>query len=326
MPGLGEPVNNHQLGILVCCIILATTSGCRRAPVDADTGPPGEPQREEPVVPAGYTKIPPAPLDTPTQMLAQTAAIFRGTLKRVHLTYDLCGGPRTVYVFEDSSSLAGLAVEPNVTLKVLGGQTPAGTWVSVSELPQLALDSEYVVFLRNTDWTYSPIVSNLVFRQETVGGRQVLVEPEGHLVTGWGEDGPTLSAATVSEPVGHQRRSLRDVPRPPPPPHATSGIPDPRTVVHATGAGNADRATPKNADASLPASASSMTAEDIRASGMFARPALTEAAVANEPSVTTESFMSSVAAAAERANVRIGGRLTLEPYWKCWSSTPTVKR
>src|SRR5262249_55854946 len=147
MPGLGDPMNRHQLGILACCIILATTSGCRRAPVDADTGPLGEPQREEPVVPAGYTKIPPAPLDTPTQMLAQTATIFRGKLKEIHFTYDLCGGPRTQYVFGDSSSLAGVAVDPNVTLKVLGGQTPAGRWVSVSELPQLALESEYVVFL-----------------------------------------------------------------------------------------------------------------------------------------------------------------------------------
>jgi hypothetical protein len=294
--------------------------------VDADTGPPGEPPREEPAVPAGYRKIAPGPVDSPTQMLSQTAAIFRGKLKEVHFTYDLCGGPRTLYVFGDSSSLAGVAVEPNVTVKVLGGQTPAGTWVSVSELPQLALDSEYVVFLRNTDWTYSPIVSNLVFRQETVGGRQVLVEPEGHVVTGWGEDGPTLSAATVSGPVGHQRRSLRDVPRPPPPPHATSGTTDPRTVVSAAGAGNADRPTTNDAGAAVTASASSMTAENIRASGMFARPALTESAVANEPSVTTESFVASVTAAAERANVRIGGRLTLEPYWKCWNSTPTVKR
>jgi hypothetical protein len=304
--------------------MLAATSGCHRAPSDADTGPPGEPAVEEPAIPAGYGKIAPTPLDSPTEMLAHTAAIFRGTLKDVRFTFDLCGGPRTLYVFEDSASLAGVAVEKNVTLKVLGGQTPAGTWVSVSELPQLALDSQYVVFLRNTDWTYSPIVSNLVFRQEIVGGRQVLVEPEGHVVTGWGEDGPTLTAATVSEPVGHQRRSLRDVPRPPAPPHTTSGAPDPHAVVRAPGGGNANR--PGNDGRAIIPSASSMTPEDVRASGLFTRPALTEAAVVNEPSVTTESFVSSITAAAERANVRIGGRLTLESYWKCWSSTPTVKR
>jgi hypothetical protein len=314
----------HKLRVLACCAILATISGCR-APVDGDTGPPGEPPREEPVVPAGYTKIAPAPLDSPTQMLSQTATIFRGRLKDVRLTYDLCGGPRTLYVFEDSASLAGVAVESNITLKVLGGQTPAGTWVSVSELPQLALDSEYVVFLRNTDWTYTPIVSNLVFREETVGGRQVLVEPEGHVVTGWGEDGPTLSAATVSEPVGQQRRSLRDA-RQMPPPYTTSGTPDPRAVASPARAGNADRPTPNAPGASLTASGSLISAESIRASGMFARPALTEAAVANEQSVTTESFVSLITAAAQRAKLQIGGRLTLDPYWKCWSSTPTVGR
>jgi len=315
-------MDSHQLGVLACCLVLVTTSGCRHTPVDADTGPAGEPQRQEPVVPAGYIKIPPAPFDTPNQMLAQTAAIFHGKLKEIHFTYDLCGGPRTQYVFGDSSSLAGVAVASTVTLKVLGGHTPAGTWVSVSELPQLALDSEYVVFLRNTDWTYSPIVSNLAFRQETVGGRQVLVDPDGHLVTGWGDDGPVLSAELVSEPVGLHRRNMRTV-RTALPPQSTAGTPEPRTVVGVAGAGNAGQRAimPATAAAELP-----ITDEEIRASGMFARPALAEATMVTQRSATTKSLISAVTVAAERANVRIGGRLTLEPNWKCWNSTPTARR
>ena len=318
-------MNSQHLGILVCCIVLITTAGCHHALVDADMGPPVEPPREVPVVPAGYTKIPPAPLDTPTQMLAQTATIFRGKLKEIHFTYDPCGGPRTQYVFGDASPLAGATIGPSVTLKVLGGQTPTGTWVSVSELPQLALDSEYVVFLRNTDWTYSPIVSNLIFRQETVGGRQVLVDPDGHLVTGWNEDGPSLSAEAVSEPVGLERRSIRAVWPVPPTQSAqsTSDTPDPRVVVRTAGSGDANQSAPSPA---VTASELSITNKEIRASGMFARPTLAEAAVANQRSATTESLISAVTAAAERANIRIGGRLTLDPYWKCWSSTPTVKR
>ncbi len=312
-------MNSHQLGILACCMILAISSGCRHAPVDADTGPPGEPHREEPVVPSGYTKISPAPLDSPTQMLAQTATIFRGKLKEIHFTYDLCGGPRTQYVFGDSSSLVGVVIGPNITLKVLGGPTPKGTWIGVSELPQLALDSEYVVFLWNTDWTYSPILTNLVFRQETIGGRKVLVNPDGHLVTGWGEDGPLLSAATVSDPVGLQRRSIPVVR----PVQSTTGTPDPHTVVSAADTGHGNQPVP-----SLAASASdfSITSEEIRTSGMFARPALKEATVGTQQPVATESFVSAIKAAAEQQNVRIGGRLTLDPYWKCWSSTPTMKR
>jgi hypothetical protein len=312
-----------ELGILACCTIVVALGGCQLAPLQSDTGPPGEPPREEPAIPGGYTKIAPMPLDTPTQILSQTATIFRGKLKEVRFAFDLCGGPRTMYVFGDSSSLAGAAVPSSITLKVLGGPTPAGTWISVSELPQLALDSEYVVFLRNTDWTYSPIVSNLVFRQEIVGGRQILVEPGGRVVTGWGEDGPIFSAAAISEPVGHQRRSLRKVM---PPPHSSSGAPDPHTVVSSAKADHANRPPSDTAGATTNASVSSITLDAIRETGIFTRPALSDAALANERPVTTESFVSSVASAAERANVRIGGRLTLEPYWKCWSSTPTVQR
>src|SRR5262245_49926447 len=97
-----------KLGIFACCASLVA-AGCQRTPVDANPGPPGEPPREEPAIPAGYSKIAPAPADTPAQMLAQTATIFRGKLKEIRFAFDLCGGPRTQYVFGDASSLAGVA-------------------------------------------------------------------------------------------------------------------------------------------------------------------------------------------------------------------------
>src|SRR5215204_1079328 len=95
--------------------------------------PPGEqittgPQLLEPVVPAGYQKISPAPIDDSAQMLAQTSTIFRGSLKSVQFTYDGCTGPRTNYVFSDSDSLMGDQVLSTVTLRVLGGPTPEGKW------------------------------------------------------------------------------------------------------------------------------------------------------------------------------------------------------
>ena len=159
----------------------------------------------EPVVPAGYQKIAPASVDTSRQMLAQTSTIFRGSLKDVQFTYDGCSGPRTNYVFSNSSPLFGEKVEAQVNVRVLGGPTPRGTWLTVSELPQLALNSQYVVFLRNTDWTLSPIVGNLVFRVEAIDGREVLVNPDGRAVTGWDDNGPLLSAGMVSEGVGNRR-------------------------------------------------------------------------------------------------------------------------
>jgi hypothetical protein len=253
-------------------------------------------------------------------MLAQTATVFRGSLKSVQFTFDGCSGPRTNYVFSDSSSLLGTKVDSTVTLKVLGGPTPAGRWVGVSELPKLALDSEYVAFVRNTDWTFSPIVGNLVFRVETIAGREVLVHPGGHAVTGWGPDGPELSASVVSEVVGSKRHGYKtaDVPASGDPP--TSGSPE----------ANGDSGSRNNATAVAPPTLDSPLArapspEQIRKGGLFARPGLFASAIANEPTVSMDSFVTGVRTAADRAQVNIGGRLTLDPRWKCWSSTPTAR-
>jgi hypothetical protein len=172
-------------------------------------------------------------------MLAQTATMFRGSLKSVQFTYDGCAEPRTNYVFSDSSSLVGAQVQSTVTLKVLGGPTPGGKWVEVSELPKLALDSQYVTILRNTDWTFSPIVGNLVLRVEVIAGREVLVHPSGHAVTGWGADGPLLSAASVSEVVGSKLHGYRGFDAPPTDDQPTSGATDPKGELR-----SADSAAP----------------------------------------------------------------------------------
>lgn len=279
------------------------------------TGPP----LLEPIVPSGYKKIAPAPIDDSTQMLAQTATIFRGSLKSVHFTYDGCAGPRTNYVFSDSSPLIGTQVQPTVTLKVLGGPTPGGKWVGVSELPVLALDSQYVVFLRNTDWTFSPIVGNLVFRIETVAGREVLVHPSGRAVTGWGVDGPLLSVSDVSEVVGSKRHGYKGFDKSP--------VSDEQPTSAATDSEGelgirAAPTQPRTQDSLL---ASAPALAEIKRAGLFARPTLLASAIANEHTVSIDSFVTTARTEAERAQVNIGGRLTLDPNWKCWNSTPTAK-
>src|SRR5829696_3182551 len=96
-------------------VLLLLFAGCKSKPPgqQVTTGP----ALQEPIVPAGYQKIAPAAADDSRGMLAQTATIFRGSLKNVQFTYDGCSGPRTNYVFSDSSSLLGTAVESTVTLK-----------------------------------------------------------------------------------------------------------------------------------------------------------------------------------------------------------------
>jgi hypothetical protein len=292
--------------------------GCRSKPPGQETtsGPP----LQEPAVPPGYQKIPPASASDSRQMLAQTATVFRGSLKSVQFTYDSCSGPRTNYVFSDSSSLLGTTVDSTVTLKVLGGPTPAGRWVGVSELPKLALDSNYVTFVRNTDWTFSPIVGNLVFRVETIAGREVLVHPSGHAVTGWGPDGPLLSASPVSAVVGSKRHGYRSADTPSAGDQPASGSPDAKGDSGSRN--NTQVAVPRTQDSPL---ARAPSPQQIREAGLFARPELVASAIANESPVSLDAFVSGIRTAAESAQVKIGGRLTLDPNWKCWSSTPTAR-
>lgn len=313
-------MNWRKFHISSLLAIAALLSACRSRPPGEQntTGPP----LPEPVVPAGYQKIAPAAIDSSAQMLGQTATIFRGTLKDVRFTYDDCSGPRTNYVFSDAAPLAGAQVQAQVTLKVLGGPTPTGTWVGVSELPKLALDSQYVTFLRNTDWTFSPIVGNLVFRVEAIAGREVLVHPGGHAVTGWGEDGPLLSAGAVSEPVGGQLRGYRGSDAPAPTEQPNSAETDPKGEVRPAD-GPVPAPAPGRTQDSPVARAPSLA--EIRTAGLFAMPTVSAAAIANEPTVSVDSLVAAVRAAADRAHVNIGGRLTLDPNWRCWSSTPTAK-
>lgn len=310
---------------LTTLISSMSCNSCRRSPEGASTGQSvtTEPTLE-PIVPAGYKKIAPAPVDDSRQMLTQTGAVFRGALKDVRFSYDACAGPRTDYGFSDVSPLAGEKLEAQVTVKVLGGPTPRGTWLSVSELPKLALDSEYVVFLRNTDWTYSPIVGDLVFRVETVAGREVLVNPEGRAVTGWGEDGPRLTAGKVSEAVGSQVHGYRRADAGDRGDTAPSNETDAKGEAHlATEVAPGQPATQGRAPDVTMVRAPS--AAKIRASGMFARPAISAAAVANEQTIPVNALVATIKDSAERDRIQIGGRVALDPNWKCWSSTPTLK-
>jgi hypothetical protein len=316
-------MDRYRIRAGACVLALAALlSGCPSSRRPAEDVTVIEPPLSEPAVPAGYQKIAPAPLDGPELMLAQTASVFTGTLKDVKFTYDDCAGPRIHYVFSDSTTLMGTQLESQVAVKVLGGPTPHGTWVEVSELPRLALDSQYVVFLRNTDWTFSPVVGNLVFRREILDGREVLVDVMGRAVTGWGDDGPLLSAGSVSEPVGRRLGRYRSPEQPAQTAGPNSAATDSRPEVRPAD-GNPPAPAQPRTDGSVLARAPSL--DEARRAGLFARPALSNAALANEPAVSAESFVAAVRAAADRAHVNIGGRATLDPYWRCWVSTPTSR-
>ena len=312
---------NFTRSITIVLALGAALGGCRpKQPAGQVTTGPETPT---PIIPAGYQKIAPGPADDSTGMLRQTAVVFRGVVKDIQFTFDNCGGPRTKYVFGDSSALLGALPAGDISLKVLGGPTPSGRWVNVSELPRLALNAQYVTFLRNTDWTYSPIVNKLVFRVETIAGREVLVDPTGRAVTGWSDEGPVLSAAVVSEAVGAQRRGYRS---------ADAGVTGAPTRGDAPGlVGQVVQVRPgterppasaaPGQDAPL---ARAPSLADIEHGGFFTKPAVRAESIGNERPVSVENLVSEIRAAASRANVQVGGRVALDPYWKCWSSTPTA--
>ncbi len=282
-----------------------------------------EPARAEPALPAGYVKTPPSPARTSREILAQTAVVFSGRVVGVQHTFDDCGGPRTNYVISEARSLFGAEVPAQVTLSVFGGPTPRGTWMSSDDLPHLAIDGRYTVFLRNTDWTFSPVLRNLAFRSETIAGREVLVDAGGRLVTGWSASGPALSELVVSDAVGSHARGYRDVQAGERKDVAVSGGPAGAAPELRRGPSRAGVAAPQ-----LPVVGTdrSLGRDELVRSRLFERPALTPGLPADavRDALSSEALVAAVRAESDRIGVRVGGRIALHPYWRCWSSTPTT--
>lgn len=305
---------------ILAALVLAVGCGTKPPPPPPPDPSVGE-KLLEPARPSGYALIAPRAADDSASILGQTAAIARARLREIRFTFDQCAGPRTNYVFSDATSLSGAAIGPSFTLKVLGGPTPAGTWIQVSEIPRLALDSEYVLFLRGTDWTFSPLVSDLALRVERVAGREILIHSSGRAVTGWGAQGPDLSEAVLTSAVGAQVRDYRTLQdRPDAVPESSTGGPNPQPSVTPPG----EQPAPQPPPAIGAPIDHGPTDAQLRATGRFARPSLAPEAIANLQAPTVETFLGVVREAAARSNVRMEGRLALEPYWRCWAATNTA--
>lgn len=287
----------------------------------SDTKYSGDPPLE-PRLPSGYVKIAPESFETSTKIFAQTAIVFSGVLKEVRFTYDPCAGPRTHYIFEEATTLIGTPIRGELTLKSFGGPTPNGRWMAWSEGQGLALHSRYIVFLRNTDWTYSPILGDLAYRIERVAGREVLVNSTGRAVVGWGGTGPILSAVVVSGAVGDRLHGYRDAnsrAKTDRPSYLSSPVTGQFKPASEALIPNAQR--PEEPQ-SLPGTP---TAAEIQRSGMFDRPSLSTDTLGNERTLSADQFVALIVQAAKRDHIDVGGRLTLEPYWKCWSVTSTLR-
>ena len=141
--------------------------------------------------------------DSLANTLARTASIVDAQVASITQSYDDSMGPRTHVTLGSVTVLAGAPVPATITIDYFGGATADGRIFDVDELPKFVEGSRFVVFLTNQpDWYFSPVVEDLAFRVEVVGGREALVDTAGSYLTGVGAHGWERSAFRVSDPAG----------------------------------------------------------------------------------------------------------------------------
>jgi hypothetical protein len=177
------------LGAGVCGMGCAA-SDAGEAPVDT--------RQAQPLV-AEAALRPPRTVDSLLALFDQTASVVEGEVVDVRSEYSPRTGPWTVVTLGHVRAHLGEAPR-EVRLKQAGGLLPDGRRRVVSHVPRFVRGARYVVFLRNTGWSLSPVLDENAFRVEAVDGREVLVDAEGALVSGLGSSG-VRRTAPLFEPV-----------------------------------------------------------------------------------------------------------------------------
>jgi hypothetical protein len=155
-------------------------------------------------LPAGAAD-PPRPAQTLEEMIAQTAAVVEASVEDVQADYDEAEGPRTVTTLSRITvhiGALGSATPATIPIRSFGGALPDGREIFATHVPSFLPGKRYLVFLRNTAWTLSPVTFGLAFRLETVGDVPVLVDAQGRLVQGITERGPWTTIPLFVEPPG----------------------------------------------------------------------------------------------------------------------------
>jgi hypothetical protein len=146
----------------------------------------------------------PGPFATMETLLAQLHSIIEAKVGSITYDYLDCQGPRTLVRLEGVRTLLGGQTEPTLTLRTFGGYLPNGHYVYASELPRYVLGAHYILFLRNNDWKFSPVIGDLAFRTETVAGKTILVDTDGVAVSGVSEAGILRETPQLMEAVGRK--------------------------------------------------------------------------------------------------------------------------
>jgi hypothetical protein len=250
------------------------------------------------------------------ELAPQINSIVQGDVEDISFDNQECEGPRTIVHLNNVTTLAGSSVPSSMVLRTFGGLASDGTYVRTSESPRYVLGARYVLFLRNTDWRFSPVIGDLAFRREVIASKEVLVNTDGHAVTGVTENGIVVASPQLTEPVGLITKSMR------PPDNAFAPPPKERGTVTQYGSNTADtqRYIPEPPDQDRAAWEQAM-----KESGEFSRPAIV-AGVSEESVATAVTAPQLVQQMIDRSavlGVKFGGYLALAPRIGCWDTTIT---
>ncbi|MFB1482532.1 hypothetical protein [Corallococcus sp. RDP092CA] len=168
-------------------LLLLGLTGCSAASGDE------APARQDTPLAADAALRPPRAVDSLLGLFDQTASVVEGEVTDVRGEYSPRTGPWTVVTLGNVRAHLGAAPQ-ELRLKQAGGAMPDGRQLVVSHVPRFVRGARYVVFLRNTGWSLSPVLDEHAFRVESVGGREVLVGAEGGLVAGLGPAGVRQTA------------------------------------------------------------------------------------------------------------------------------------
>ena len=191
-----------QLQALCTVSIVLATFGCAQAPDRDEAHQSVAIGFVSPEI-AQRVARPAKAFNTIRSVLEQTAAIVEADVADITTSFDATAGPRTNVVLTNVVETSGrFSFGSTLTLPVFGGPLPDGRIVQASHLPKFVKGARYVIFLANHDWFFSPVLGELAFRVETVGGQEVLLDGSGQPVVGLDDSGVVLGRVRMSDPAG----------------------------------------------------------------------------------------------------------------------------
>lgn len=152
---------------------------------------------------ASATVAEPRPtLATLEGIIGQTGAVIEATVAESVNDYSEENGPWTTYALSDVVVHLG-TFPKGMLIRQVGGTYPDGKRLGCSAVVPLAEGERYLLFLRNGNWTLSPVLAQLVLRITQVGQREVIALPHGSVAVGFNSSGIVESEVVLERKEGN---------------------------------------------------------------------------------------------------------------------------